>query len=65
MSHGTIQAVGTTLRLKKRFGKGYKMTMFVDSPSALSKIDEFMKAKAPAGEFSISFPSSSSPALSR
>ena len=32
MSHGKIQAFGSSTRLKKRFGSGYKMTVFIDNP---------------------------------
>lgn len=48
MSHGRIQAVGTNLRLKKRFGKGYAMTMFTEQ-SNVDKITKYILGNAPKG----------------
>jgi len=49
MSHGKMQAVGTSLRLKRRFGAGFKMTMFVPDKDAEKRVGDFMAANAPAG----------------
>ncbi|KAH9249876.1 hypothetical protein BASA81_012367 [Batrachochytrium salamandrivorans] len=42
MSHGNIQAIGTVLKLKKKFGLGYKMTMF---GSTIPKLTEYFNAQ--------------------
>ena len=43
MSHGKIQAFGSSTRLKKRFGSGYKMTVFIDNPLKEKEATEFLK----------------------
>jgi ABC-type multidrug transport system ATPase subunit len=43
MSHGRIQAFGTSTRLKKRFGSGYKMTVFVDKPEKEKEATAFLQ----------------------
>lgn len=42
MSHGKIQAFGSATRLKKRFGAGYKMTLFVDDPKKEKEVVDFV-----------------------
>mmetsp|Transcript_8009 Transcript_8009/g.14688 ORF Transcript_8009/g.14688 Transcript_8009/m.14688 type:complete len:1998 (+) Transcript_8009:47-6040(+) len=63
MSHGAIQAIGTSLRLKSRFGSGYHLTIVLNTPEdktktvslvqddkALQKaLMEFAQANAPEG----------------
>lgn len=43
MSHGKIQAFGTSTRLKKRFGSGYKMTVFIDNPTKEKEAISFLQ----------------------
>ena len=43
MSHGRIQAFGTSTRLKKRFGSGYKMTVFIDDPKKEKEATAFLE----------------------
>jgi len=49
MSHGKLQAIGTSLRLKNRFGKGYRLTMFVKNSQDESKATQWVSANAPPG----------------
>merc|ERR1711871_498305 len=57
MSHGKIQAFGTSTRLKKRFGAGYKMTVFVEDPSkekiAVDFLGKFVSTASPGEEFEV------------
>lgn len=48
MSRGRIQAVGTTLRLKKRFGKGFVMSTYAHQ-SNVDKVSEYVLSRAPKG----------------
>jgi ABC-type multidrug transport system ATPase subunit len=47
MSHGKIQALGTSLSLKKEYGGGYKMNAIVKSPEYEQKVCDFMTEKLP------------------
>jgi ABC-type multidrug transport system ATPase subunit len=42
MSHGKIQALGSSLALKKEYGGGYKMTLISKSPEFYDSILQFM-----------------------
>ena len=57
MSHGKIQAFGTSTRLKKRFGAGYKMTVFVEVPlkekTAVDFLDKFVSTASSGEEFEV------------
>lgn len=50
MSRGLVQAVGTVVRLKKRFGLGYKMTMF---GTTAEKMTQYVAQHSSLGEFKI------------
>lgn len=54
MSHGQVQAIGSSIHLKQRFGEGFRLTMLMsDSDDAFedtkSKVKEWMDTNAPAG----------------
>merc|ERR1711871_925317 len=54
MSHGRIQAFGSSTRLKKQFGGGYKMTMFINDPQKEREVVDFVSTcKDPDTEESI------------
>ena len=57
MSHGKIQAFGTSTRLKKRFGAGYKMTVFIEDPSkeeaAVDFLGKFVSTDSSGGEYEV------------
>ena len=43
MSHGKIQALGSPLDLKRKFGVGFKMTVFLSNTSAVEPVVGFFK----------------------
>lgn len=56
MSHGRMQAAGTPLRLKRRFGGGFRLSMFMDrkkgsdaESSDLSRISKFIEDRVGVG----------------
>jgi len=53
MSRGSVQAIGTVLRLKKRFGQGYKMTMFGTTKDSLSQYLESSNASQVLGSYQV------------
>ena len=42
MSHGHMQALGTPLELKERYGKGMVVTIIIQESASLNKIVHFM-----------------------
>lgn len=50
MSHGKIQAIGSSLRLKSRFGAGFRLTMLLPDPTAhYDGVVNFVNKEAPPG----------------
>ena len=50
MSHGKIQALGTSLSLKKEYGGGYKMNAIVRSSKYETQVANFMSINLPASK---------------
>ena len=50
MSHGKIQALGTSLSLKKAYGGGYKMNAIVTNPDKEPDVANFMTTSLPGSE---------------